>query len=285
MMLSQSDNLGGTLYQARNRFLGTLAGAIYSYFVFIAVGDGDTYHIVAMYIPALLVGGIIKQNRQWSYFGSVWVTTGLLITFGRSVAFPRVQDYLLLRIQENAVGILLAFVFSFLTIPVRATVLLKQNVVSVLGKLSVASDKILAAFNSHVSVDHNKQCDEPVLPSADSVNAGVVSSGETYIADDVAQLDNITTTSTLPTLHTLDPTELTILATHKRIQSLTYILPEAMLVSQRMSQQPVLLEQSVMELIFISKPFPELTYVKLMTCQKKVLHMMVSSGFYILYHK
>ena len=37
MLMSQGDTLGGTFYVMRNRFLGTLMGAVFGYFVYIAV--------------------------------------------------------------------------------------------------------------------------------------------------------------------------------------------------------------------------------------------------------
>ncbi len=45
MLMAQGDNLGGTLYQSRNRLLGTMFGAIFGYFVFLSVGT-DHYLVI-----------------------------------------------------------------------------------------------------------------------------------------------------------------------------------------------------------------------------------------------
>jgi len=63
---SQGESFDGTLAQMRLRFLGTLFGAVYSYFIYVAVGV-DIVNEVAMFVPFLLLCGIIKQNRAWGY--------------------------------------------------------------------------------------------------------------------------------------------------------------------------------------------------------------------------
>lgn len=297
MVMCQGDNFGGTLYQARNRILGTMAGAIYSYFVFIAVGadlDKDIYPIIGMLVPWVFLCMIVKQNKAWSYFGSISITTALMITFGRNqVLVPIVGDYVLLRVQENAVGIMLAFTITLLTFPLFAIEGLKMNISEVLSKLSSAASKELIAFTTTLS-----KANEAVSPQAwktnnnnnnsntydnnNDVSSNLVVIGSAEDANMVVDVSNNTLEVEEGDLdnndvcYTLDDNEMLVIENSKKIQKLTYIAAETMFISFRISQQPPLLDQSAMELIFWSKPFPDLTYQKLITCQNRILHMMVS---------
>jgi hypothetical protein len=196
MLMSQGDNFGGNLFQIRLRWLGTMFGAIYSYFIYVAITNnnpsnefivGDTptlYYILAMVVPFALLNGMIKQNKNWSYFGSISITTCMIVTFGRlPYHSPPPANYSLLRIQENLVGMLLLFVCSVITVPVLAIDEFKMNLIDVLkmfqlakGKLWKIYDKVL--LNGKIIEDrHVKGSDKSEGNTAENAeNAEIISS-------------------------------------------------------------------------------------------------------------
>ena len=146
--MTQGDNFGGTLITMRYRLLGTLLGAIFSYFVYIAVGQEFSY-VIGMFIPYLLLCGYIRQNRDWSYFGTVSSFTALIVTYGVDAYSPTVeQNYSLLRIQENSLGVLLVFVVSLAAVPVLALDLLRGEVLGILNLFSDSTGKLAAIYES-----------------------------------------------------------------------------------------------------------------------------------------
>jgi hypothetical protein len=155
MLNSQGDNLGGNISQMRLRLLGTMLGSIYSYFIYVAITNNNPrneflltdeqtfYYVLAMMVPFAIVCGMIKQNKEWSYFGSISITTSLIVTFGRiPYLSPPPANYSLLRIQQNAVGIALLFCCSLITIPVLANDELKLNLISIVKIFKSAQSKL-----------------------------------------------------------------------------------------------------------------------------------------------
>lgn len=224
-----------------------------------------------MYVPFLLLCGLIKQNRQWGYFGSVAVTTGLIVSLGRNAYLdPLVGDYSLLRIQQNVMGILLSLACSFITVPVFAIDLLKLNIVSVFGDLSKSTGKVLEVYNSMinsvavvaaVTVAQKVDSKEPENKSVDVMT----SEGDEAAAADA---DAVMVKGNLDGITVVDNSE--------KILIIAYIESEGALIRSKLSQQPLLIEQAAMELIFWSKPFPEESYIKLIACQTTVLRLVVS---------
>jgi hypothetical protein len=150
MIFSQGENLGGTIAQMRLRLLGTMMGAIYSYFIYIAV-EIDSNAILAMFVPFIFINGFIRQSKTWSYFGSIAVTTALIVTYGR-IAYidPVIGNYSLLRIQQNALGILVGLMTSLLTIPTFGADYLKLNIQNVFQNMSEATNKLGNVYAQHI---------------------------------------------------------------------------------------------------------------------------------------
>lgn len=72
MLMSTGDNLGNSFHVMRNRFLGTLFGAIFGYFVFIAVGSSYE-KIIGKSIFLLIVAVLIHLFRVLRPFSAaVW---------------------------------------------------------------------------------------------------------------------------------------------------------------------------------------------------------------------
>jgi hypothetical protein len=234
--------------------------------VFIAVGGTNLYHIIGMYIPLLFVCGLIKQNKQWSYFGSITVTTGLIITLGRAAYIdPVAGNYSLLRIQENVIGILLALVMSLISVPVHAVDLLKLNITGVFSELATSTEKVLEAYHATVnSVELVKDDDDKKMVDIESNNT---------TSEPITTSEDATSDSTFPSL-SVD--ELSVVEKHKKVQLVAFVAKEGALVRTKLSQQPLLVEQSAMEFVLWSKPFPEDGYQKLIACQRRVLHMTIN---------
>ena len=150
--MTQGDNFGGTLTTMRYRLLGTLFGAIFSYFVFIAVGQ-EFSHVLGMFFPYLLLCGYIRQNKDWSYFGTVSCFTALIVTYGiDSYSTSNVENYSLLRIQENAIGVLLVFVVSIAAVPVLALDLLRNCVLSTLELFANSTGELTMIYESKTDI-------------------------------------------------------------------------------------------------------------------------------------
>ena len=174
------------------------------------------------------------------------------MTFGRTALSPVLEDYILLRIQENAVGILLAFVITFLTVPIRATALLKINIVNVLDKLSTAGSKVLVAFTDALEKEHNGNDTNESEKSLELSTTMAVLDNNNNTLSQSFNVSMYELASQAEAQYTIDHEEMTLIENNKKIQSLTYIAAETLVIAGRLTQQPLLLEQAIMELIFMS---------------------------------
>ena len=262
MIMSQGDNFGGTLATMRFRFLGTLFGAIYSYFVFLAVGS-NFYHTIAMFIPFLLLCGVIRQNKQWSYFGSISSTSGLIVTFGlTSYQNAPLGDFALLRIQENAIGVLLCFAISIITVPVFAADLLKLNYAEILKRFHDSNQKVWASFERHMDQGVNKTDSTKSIDDLSTRQVGDydIESGVDTLNHDIIDED----------------TELELFESSRRLHNVTYLNTEVAVIRILLAQQPGLIDQASFEMIFSSRGFPVDAYLRIMSVLRLMLDLVFS---------
>eukprot|EP01036_Dinobryon_divergens_P024891 gene24891-33383_t len=259
MIMSQADNLGATFAQMRLRLFGTFLGALYSYFVYIAVGMEIDYQIL-MFVPFILMCGIVKQNKSWAYFGSISSTTAQIVTFGR-VAFvdPVVGDYVLLRIQENAMGIVLILLISLMALPKLARDLLNLNHLQFLYKVEAATLKVWELYKSKVP---------DIGISTESVNEE--KEGNALETSEMVQykLSRVTGNQ--------EEREMQVL--HLVQESVEHpvglIVSECAAISAILNEQPLLMEQCSIELLFLSKPFSRDSYESLYYKEREILDLL-----------
>ena len=268
MIMSQADNLGATFAQMRLRLFGTFLGALFSYFVYIAVGV-ELNNQIAMFAPFILACGIVKQNKQWSYFGSISSTTAQIVTFGQvGVLLVPVGNYVLLRIQENAVGILLVFTISLATIPKLAIDILKLNHLRILHTASTAILKVWELYEDRVP---------------DYIATGSIT--EEKAADIVTKRKNslcaiadvrLRSTSLPPTRLKQHEQEMKALGIGHELEKdpSRLIAAECLAITTSLDEQPLLMDQCGMELLFWIKPFPRACYGHLYQKEKELLALL-----------
>lgn len=185
-----------------------MVGAIYAYFVSISVA-ADLLWQVLMIAPFIFLCALWKQSKNWSYFGSISSSTCLIVVFGyasfvETSASPNdhYNDYVLLRIQQNALGVLIGLALAVIGIPTLAVDLLKLNVHDTIVQTCQAVQKMHTQFNKAVAV-----AVEPELA--------------------------------FPSSHVLT------------VFSSSFISKEMSKIRSNLFQQPVLIDQSAMELLFL----------------------------------
>ena len=82
-----------------------------------------------MLVPWVLLFGYLKLIPEWDYTATVAASTPILINLGRlyDTALPQV-DYVILRIEQNIIGIGLGIFLTMLMFPIFAVDLLKTNI-------------------------------------------------------------------------------------------------------------------------------------------------------------
>ena len=256
MIMSQADNLGATFAQMRLRLFGTFLGALYSYFVYIAVGMEINYQIL-MFVPFILMCGIVKQNKSWAYFGSISSTTAQIVTFGR-VAFvdPVVGDYVLLRIQENAVGIVLILLISLMAFPKLARDLLNLNHLQFLYKVEAATLKVWELYKSKVP-DTDR--------GMESVSEGNALDTSEMVLYKLSRLGGNQEELEMQVLH---------LVQESVEHPVGLIASECAAISAILNEQPLLMDQCSIELLFLSKPFSRDSYESLYCKEREILALL-----------
>jgi len=315
MIFATGDSFGGSLTQMRLRLFATLIGAIYGYFIYIAVTHNNpnetfdltnietVYKVMGLMAPFSLVCGVIRQNKQWSYFGFLANITALLVTLGRvPYQFPVAGDYSLLRIQENALGICLSFVVSLITIPVFGLDLLKGHMRDVMFLLLRSITKLSNIYEKDIVSHEAIKQEQTSLTKAHLIplhneykellqEIGVREPSSTIKTD--LDLQEPMDENALQTMSAQDPIiqttgftffdqDLTakeleeLKNSSKKLQKINYLFAENMGINYKISQQVLYIPQASMESIFGSKPFPELLYQKVVTLQMKVLQYLLS---------
>ncbi len=101
---------------------------MWAYVIYLAVGT-NAYKIFGMLVPWLLLFGYLKLSPKWDYTATVAASTPILINLGRlyDTQLPNV-NYVLLRIQENMIGIGIGIFLTILICPIFAVDLLKTNI-------------------------------------------------------------------------------------------------------------------------------------------------------------
>ena len=119
MCMTQGNTQGGSYLTMRNRLFGTLLGSIYGYLCYLAVGT-STYHFFAMMVPWILICTYARFNLSWSYAGTIATITPIVIILGNTVGQFAPEDFAVLRIEENVLGILLGAALNLLLFPISA---------------------------------------------------------------------------------------------------------------------------------------------------------------------
>ncbi|CAF1403007.1 unnamed protein product [Adineta steineri] len=148
LCMTQGDTVGGAFTTMRMRLFGTLLGAMWSYITYLAVGE-QIYPTFGMLVPWILFFGYIRSLPNWNYTALVAIFTPILINLGRiagPIPVPE-GDFILLRIEENVIGIGLAIVLTLIIFPIFALDLLKENIQNTLEAFRDSVDSIRSIYN------------------------------------------------------------------------------------------------------------------------------------------
>lgn len=103
---------------------------MWAYVIYLAV-EPNSYHILGMLVPWLLLFGYLKLFPEWDYSATVAASTPILVNLGRLYAIDVPQvNYAVYRIRENVIGIGLGAVLNLLIFPIFAIDVLKTNIQS-----------------------------------------------------------------------------------------------------------------------------------------------------------
>jgi hypothetical protein len=146
LSMAQGDTVGGAFKIMRMRLFGTLLGefnkeyflklfsligAMWAYITYLAVGE-DLYRTFGMLVPWILFFGYIRLLPNWSYTAVVAIFTPIVVNLGRLASNTPIPEgnFVLLRIEENLIGIGLAIVLTLGIFPIFAMDLLKKDIQS-----------------------------------------------------------------------------------------------------------------------------------------------------------
>ena len=104
---------------------------MWAYVTYIVVHN-NFYQTIGMFTPWMLIFGYLRLKPDWSYAALIAAFTPILITFGRipyEKTLPE-DNFTLLRIEENLIGVAIGTVLTFLIFPVFAIDQLKDNIQS-----------------------------------------------------------------------------------------------------------------------------------------------------------
>ena len=143
MCMTQGNTQGGSYLTMRNRLFGTLLGSIYGYLCYLAVGT-STYHFFAMMVPWILICTYARFNLSWSYAGTIATITPIVIILGNTVGQFAPENFAILRIEENVLGILLGAALNLLLFPISAADSLNVALARGMEQAELATDAMLA---------------------------------------------------------------------------------------------------------------------------------------------
>lgn len=102
---------------------------MWAYITYLSVDD-QVFPTMGMMVPWILIFGYLRSSQNWSYAAVVAAFTPALINLGRLPYRDTVvaNNYILLRIEENLVGIAIAIVLTLVIFPVFAIDVLKSSI-------------------------------------------------------------------------------------------------------------------------------------------------------------
>lgn len=259
MIFGQGGSFGGTLNQTRNRFLGTLFGGAFAYFVSLALlvdGNFQLNKVLGMFVPFVFLCGLIKQNRQWSYFGVISAATAMVIIFGRSTYGENIPqgELVLLRVQQNVIGILVLLVLSLFTFPILAIDNLRRNSSEVLSEMEVSIKKVWNIYDSSVTKTFTSQKQNSII--LEDVEESLIGYEEGFFDGDESE----------------------IMELHAKMNSThqSYVLAECSFIRTNLSMRPIMIEEAAMEYTLAGHVLPEALYRLSLHHEEKVLQMIFS---------
>ena len=155
MCMTQGNTQGGAYLTMRNRLFGTFLGSVFGYLCYLAVGNAK-YHFFGLMVPWILVCTYARYSPSWSYAGTIATITPLIIILGNTVGQYAPEDYAILRIQENVLGICLGAVLNLLLFPISAADTLNVTLARALEQAELATNMATGLcqsiqFDNHIS--------------------------------------------------------------------------------------------------------------------------------------
>ena len=147
MCMTQGNTQGGAYLTMRNRLFGTLLGSVYGYLCYLAVGT-STYHFFAMMVPWILVCTYARFCPSWSYAGTIAIITPIVIILGNTVGQFAPENFAILRIEENVLGILLGAALNLLLFPISAADSLNIALSKAMEQAELATDSTITLCQS-----------------------------------------------------------------------------------------------------------------------------------------
>ncbi|CAF1032359.1 unnamed protein product [Adineta steineri] len=154
---TQGDTVGGALTSMKMRLIGILLGSMWSYAIYLAVGE-VLYKICVMLVPWLFLFGYLKLVSHWDFLAPVAATTPILINLGQTYGnVLREGNYVLLRIEETIIGIGLGAILTILIFPTFAVDMLKKNIQDTLKTCCHAVESIHSVYDHLFQQQDSKQ--------------------------------------------------------------------------------------------------------------------------------
>ena len=104
---------------------------MWAYITYLVVRE-NIYNTCGMLVPWILFFGYIRSLPNWTYTAVVAIFTPIIINLSRlayTTPLPK-ENFILLRIEENVIGIALSVILTVIISPVFAIDLLKKNIQS-----------------------------------------------------------------------------------------------------------------------------------------------------------
>ena len=143
MCMTQGNTQGGAFLTMRNRLFGTMLGSVFGYLCYLAVGTNQ-YHFFGLMVPWILLCTFARYNASWSYAATIATITPLIIVLGNTVGSSTPEDFAILRIQENVLGILLGAVLNMLLLPINASDTLSVTVSKAMQEAEMTALDLIA---------------------------------------------------------------------------------------------------------------------------------------------
>lgn len=239
------------------------------------------YTQIGMFVPFLLFCGIIRQNKSWSYFGLLAAITGQIISFGRVslINYPYEGNQILggyivlLRIQENTIGVLIVFLVSCLFMPVLATDSLKINMMNTIVKLTVSVTKSWTVYDHSITGSQNKVNDNV---HASGASSPVAEAQEEKATEAAGTKDVSSPNDTVVAVDDIDQSDEIRAIDQIRAQSasLRHLRAECEEIHSNLLEQNSLIDNSELETIFLCKPFSTVIFQHILRVEGTLLTML-----------
>ncbi|CAF3254737.1 unnamed protein product [Rotaria sp. Silwood2] len=131
---------------------------MWAYVTYLSVGN-DLFRTIIMLCPWMFFCGYMKLYPQWGYTVTIAALTPIIVNLGRLPFADTLPagNYVLLRIQQNVIGISIALVLAIIIFPLFAIDLLKENIKTTLELCRNNVESIVHIYNKVFHHEDNQE--------------------------------------------------------------------------------------------------------------------------------